>query len=83
MGRKLLYRVGKKVGVFRFDPQTNQDLIETGRIVARRLTFEDCIQGNHSFKAIYAVRLSNGRVIKREHEELWTKIWKGERYGQS
>lgn len=74
-----MYKVGKKVGVFRFDPQTNEDKIESGRIVARRLVYEERILGEYSFKAIYAVRLSDGRVIKCEHDELWTKVWRKEK----
>lgn len=75
-----MYKVGKKVGVFRFDPQTNEDKIESGRIVARRLVYEERILGEHSFfKAIYAVRLSDGRVIKCEHDELWIKVWRKEK----
>lgn len=74
-----MYRVGKKVGVFRFDSQTNEDKIESGRIVARRLLHEDLALGRHSIRAIYAVRLSDGRVIKCEHDELWTKVWRKEK----
>jgi len=73
-----MYKVGKKVGVFRFNAQTNEDKIESGRIVARRLVYEDYHLGGYSFKAIYAVRLSDGRVIKCEHDELWTKVWRKE-----
>lgn len=80
---KLVYRVGKKVGVFRFNPQTNEDVLERGRIVARRLAFEDYSQGKFEFEAKYAVRLSSGRVIICKHDEIWTKVWKGEKYGKS
>ena len=79
---KLLYRVGKKVGVFRFNLQTNEDVLERGRIVARRLVSEDYSQGKFEFVAKYAVRLSSGRVIICEHNEIWTKVWKGEDYGK-
>lgn len=79
---KLLYRVGKKVGVFRFNPQTNEDILERGRIVARRLELEDYLKGKYSFEAKYAVRLSSGRVIICGHNEIWTKCWKGEKDGK-
>ena len=70
-----MYKVGKKVGVFRFDPQTNEDKIESGRIVARRLVHIN----DFLYKAVYAVRLSDERVIKCEHDELWTKVWRKEK----
>lgn len=79
---KLLYRVGKKVGVFSFNPQTNEDVLDHGRIVARRLVFEDYIQGKYEFVAKYAVRLSNGRIIVCEHNEIWTSILKEEDNGK-
>lgn len=75
----MMYKVGKKVGVFRFDPQSNEDKIEYGRIVARRLVYEEKVHGNYFYKPIYAVRLSDGRVIKCEHDELWTKVWRKEK----
>ena len=74
-----MYKVGKKVGVFRFNPQTNEDEIESGRIVARRLVYEERVLGEYSFRAIYDVRLSDGRVIKCEQDELWTKVWRKEK----
>lgn len=58
-----MYKVGKKVGVFRFNVQTNEDKKESGRIVARRLVYEERVLGKYSFKAIYAVRLSDGRAV--------------------
>lgn len=79
---KLLYRVGKKVGVFRFNPQTNEDVLESGRIVARKLLLADYVKGRFEFVAKYAVRLSNGHVIICKHDEIWTKVWKGEKDGK-
>lgn len=74
-----MYRVGKKVGVLRPDPQANEYKIESGRIVARRLVYQEWIFGEYSFKAIYAVRLSDGRIIECNHDELWTKVWRKEK----
>ena len=48
-------------------------------LVARRLAYEERVLGEYSYKAIYAVRLSDGRVIKCEHDEIWTKVWRKEK----
>lgn len=76
---KLKYRVGKKVGLIQFDVATNRDVINHGRIVARRLKWIDYAQGKFEYAVVYAVRLDSGEIVQCEHEELWTKVWKGEK----
>lgn len=76
-----MYRVGKKVGLIRFDVRTNRDVIDRGKIVARRLRYKESgVDGRVIFEAIYAVRLEDGGLVECKHEELWTRIWK-EDYG--
>lgn len=63
------YRINKKVGLFNFDVNKNEDTIAGGRIIGRKwvgYTYE------------YAVRLDSGRVRVCKHDELWTK-WKTEK----
>lgn len=76
---KLIHRVGKEVGLIQFEVATNRDVIKRGRIVARRLKWTDYANGKFEYKAVYAVRLDSGEIVQCDHEELWTKVWKGEK----
>lgn len=73
------YRVGKRVGLIRFDFNRNRDTIDRGRIIARRIGWNNFVKnGRVLFEVIYAVRLDDGGLVECRHEELWAKVWKGE-----
>ena len=77
--RKILpYRIGKRVGVFRFNMNKNQDELTEGRIVARR--WHHTLMGdNHiGVQAEYVVRFKNGEYGTARQEEIWTKWGHGE-----
>ena len=74
------YRVGKRVGLIRFDVKRNKDIIDRGRIIARRIGWNTFAEnGRIIFEVIYAVRLDDGGLVECKHEQLWAKVWKEEK----
>ena len=72
--RKILpYRIGKKVGVFQFNMNKNQDELMEGRIVARR--WHHTLMGNNhtGIQAEYVIRFKNGEYGTARQDEIWTK----------
>ena len=72
--RKILpYRIGKKVGVFAFNMNKNQDELKEGKIVARR--WHHTLMGDNRIgvDAEYVVRFEDGECAIARTDELWTK----------
>ena len=62
-----ILKIGKKVGVIRFDIETNTDSIEVGKIVGRRINF----MGLENIDMKYAVKFDDGRIEEYNYCELW------------
>lgn len=71
---KYNYKIGKKVGVIRFDVNKNKSYVDYGEILARRFDDSEWINGKLLFKAKYAVGFKDGRIEEYEREQLWTKL---------
>ncbi len=67
----LHYRVGQKVGMLSFDVKTNRDRIESGVIVARKLT-PTFLPNKIRYEAKYCIKKHDGRFAIVEHDAIWT-----------
>lgn len=71
--RERPYRIGKKVGVFRFNVEKNVDELAEGKIVARR--WHRTLRGDNSvgIDAEYVIKYKDGGYERARHDECWTK----------
>lgn len=72
--RHLPYRIGKRVGVIRFRVETNEDFLDAGRIVARRIRRTDYSHNDIRYETVYAVRFGDGRIEQFTEDLLWSKV---------
>lgn len=67
------YRIGRKVGVLCFDANSNKDVIESGRIIARKREPVFHERRSTEWRYKYAVRLKSGEILICTSDVLWTK----------